>query len=56
MHNAQIVFDSPDINECASQPCQNRGRCINGDNYFNCECVPGFTGIVCETSKNISFS
>ena len=31
-------------NFCASEPCQNGGKCTNGANTFQCECVT-FEGI-----------
>ena len=37
-----------DIDECASDPCQNAGTCVNGVNRFWCVCVDGFTGSECE--------
>ena len=43
-----------DINECASEPCQNDGRCEDGVNSFTCHCKAGFTGKRCETGKQIS--
>ena len=38
-----------DIDECASNPCLNRGTCTDLVNGFTCSCVPGFTGTQCET-------
>ncbi|XP_039896049.1 sushi, nidogen and EGF-like domain-containing protein 1 isoform X2 [Simochromis diagramma] len=38
-----------DVNECASQPCQNGGTCKDKINSFMCQCPPGYTGILCET-------
>ena len=41
-----------DIDECASNPCQNGGQCIDGINGYTCFCAAGFTGVNCETSKS----
>ncbi|XP_041862481.1 sushi, nidogen and EGF-like domain-containing protein 1 isoform X2 [Melanotaenia boesemani] len=38
-----------DVDECASNPCQNGGTCKDQINSFICECPPGYTGIHCET-------
>ena len=40
-----------DIDECASNPCQNLGTCTDGVNQYVCGCVAGYTGANCETSK-----
>ena len=49
-----------DFDECASYPCQNRGNCIDGIDGYKCDCVPGHTGLFCETGNPslcfISFS
>ncbi|XP_061593558.1 sushi, nidogen and EGF-like domain-containing protein 1 isoform X1 [Cololabis saira] len=37
------------VDECASNPCQNGGACKDQINGFFCECPPGYTGIRCET-------
>ena len=39
-----------DIDECASQPCMNGAICGNWENYYDCSCLPGYTGINCETN------
>ncbi|ELV12246.1 Sushi, nidogen and EGF-like domain-containing protein 1, partial [Tupaia chinensis] len=36
-----------DVNECASDPCQNGGTCTHGIN--TCQCPAGFGGPTCET-------
>ena len=41
----------PDVNECASHPCQNGGTCTHGVNSFSCQCPAGFRGPTCETGK-----
>ena len=38
------------IDDCAPNPCQNGGTCIDGINYYNCTCVVGFNGTDCETN------
>uniref|UniRef100_A0A915CMH4 Notch n=1 Tax=Ditylenchus dipsaci TaxID=166011 RepID=A0A915CMH4_9BILA len=51
-------FCEYDVNECASKPCQNKGRCINLVNDFRCDCAPGYSGERCETNidecKNVA--
>ena len=39
-----------DIDECASNPCQNSGTCSNGVNEYSCSCLPGYTGDECQTN------
>ena len=43
-----------DIDDCAPSPCHNGGNCTDGVNQFTCQCVPGFSGINCETSKYLN--
>ncbi|XP_011471983.1 sushi, nidogen and EGF-like domain-containing protein 1 [Oryzias latipes] len=38
-----------DVDECASNPCQNGGTCKDHTNSFSCECPAGYTGLQCET-------
>ncbi len=49
-----IHFNFVDIDECASNPCQNNGSCIDGVNGYNCSCVAGFNGRNCETGELIN--
>ncbi|XP_072169938.1 LOW QUALITY PROTEIN: uncharacterized protein [Diadema setosum] len=35
--------------ECASNPCQNGGECIDHVNYYTCSCKDGFVGYHCQT-------
>ena len=41
-----------DIDECASNPCQNGATCTDGVNGFSCSCAPGFSGELCELGKS----
>lgn len=40
-----------DVDECASNPCQNNGTCTDEVNQFQCSCLGGFTDNVCQTSN-----
>ena len=40
-----------DINECASNPCENAGQCVDGVASFTCRCTAGFRGTRCEESE-----
>ena len=46
-----LQFSLPDIDECASSPCQNGGTCTDAVNSYTCACVDGYNGDDCETSK-----
>ena len=46
-----------DINECASNPCQNGGTCVDEVNRYSCSCYKGYKGTNCEKgNSNISIS
>ena len=40
-----------DTHLCRSDPCQNGGSCIDGENSYTCTCLPKHTGSNCETGK-----
>ena len=44
------LFFVTDIDECTSSPCQNKATCVDLIDSFRCDCIPGFSGIVCENS------
>ena len=41
----------PDIDDCLSSPCDNGGTCVDGVNYYLCECLTGFNGTNCTQGK-----
>ena len=47
--NFIIKYISLEIDECASEPCNNGGSCVDDGAEFSCACVAGFTGEQCET-------
>ena len=42
------MFVLPDIDECASNPCQNGGTCVDKINTFFCRCGNYHRGTTCE--------
>ena len=44
-----IVPVFSDIDECVSSPCKNGAQCTDHIDGFNCSCVAGYTGNMCET-------
>ena len=49
MINTIICILLLDINECASNPCQNGGTCVDGLDI--CNCAKGYNGANCEIGK-----
>ena len=45
----------PDINECASNPCKNKGKCVDKVNGYTCTCTTSYKGTRCETEKGKCF-
>ena len=45
-------FFFAEFHECGSSPCTNGGNCTDEIGYFVCECIPGYTGIHCETGRS----
>ena len=44
-----------DVDECASNPCQN-GTCMDGINDYTCNCTVGFIGKNCDHGMIVSFN
>jgi len=38
-----------DIDDCATNPCQNGGTCIDAVNQYTCTCKAGYTDVNCQT-------
>ncbi len=50
---SDFLISSTDLDECSSNPCQNGGTCADGVNKYTCNCVAGYVGTRCQTSKYI---
>ena len=46
-----LIIFFVDIDECATNPCQNGGSCADQINGYTCSCVDGYDGINCENGK-----
>lgn len=47
------IFSSlSDIDDCKPNPCFNGGHCIDGINWFMCDCLSGFAGPDCRININ----
>ena len=44
-------FNFVDINDCAPNPCENGGSCVDQVDAFICNCAPGYGGDTCSASK-----
>ncbi|KAG7527098.1 cubilin [Solea senegalensis] len=49
----QGVNCDQNINECASNPCQNGGNCTDVTNGFTCTCTSQWTGPLCQTPQQV---
>ena len=41
-----------EIDNCASNPCSNNGKCVNAKYGYECECKDGFIGDNCDQEIN----
>ena len=54
-HALIVFYQHPDIDECASAPCQNGGTCVDQVNGYLCQCAPGYTDLQCQTGEKVVF-
>ena len=50
-NTVKFSFYALDIDDCATNPCQNGGTCTDGVDSYNCTCAPGFKGTNCGISE-----
>lgn len=50
----QIKINILDIDECASNPCQNNGTCNDHIYQYTCTCVAGYSGYQCQIGNKLS--
>lgn len=44
-----------DIDECGSTPCQNQGTCNDHVNHYECTCVAGYSGYLCQIGNYLLY-
>ena len=44
-------FCQTNIDDCEGVDCSGNGRCVDGVNNFTCECMTGYSGLLCNESK-----
>ena len=37
------------VAKCASNPCMNGAKCVDGVDSYNCRCESSYTGVICES-------
>lgn len=45
-----------EVNECLSDPCQNGGICEDLFDKYECDCLPGYDGVLCENGTDLCVS
>ena len=45
----------PDIDDCASNPCQNGGTCVDGVNRYTCSCSAEFSSDNCAKNSKTEY-
>ena len=50
-NTVKFSFYALDIDDCATNPCQNGGMCTDRVESYNYTCVAGFKGANCEISE-----
>ena len=44
-----FVCTFSDSDECISSPCQHSAKCVDKVHGYMCDCMDGYTGVLCET-------
>ena len=52
-HVRLICYFLSDIDDCAPNPCENDGSCIDGVNDYTCICENGFQGKNCSEYSQV---
>ena len=54
-HMINFIILFLDVDDCAPNPCQHDGQCVDDVANFICHCAPGWAGDTCKESKRNCF-
>ena len=51
-----LLFIITELNKCIPNPCRNGATCVRAINSYSCQCVAGYTGQDCQSSKSTAWT
>ena len=51
-----LFFTLTELNKCIPNPCRNGATCVRAINSYSCQCVAGYSGQDCQSSKSAALT